>query len=236
MPYYAQIDDNGNVIRVIVADTIEWCQQRLGGTWVQTSYTGSQRKNYAGIGYKYRADIDAFTPPQPAYNYDLDTETARWTFPADNHLYIPASVEIAERLSRALYTLIVPGGEGLYAGVIPHPSGKGHSLLQCRSTDIRPVALGADPQPLIDVLQIPVDDGTLTREELRAIVGAVQAMAGRTVDLIDFIPLSWQPFVMTRAEAEAAGYFDWEQRHENPPTHHPISRDDSRARGQSRNN
>jgi hypothetical protein len=54
-------------------------------------------------------------------------------------------------------------------------------------------------------------------------------MAGRTVDLIDFIPPSWQPFVMTRAEAEAAGYFDWEQRHENPTTHNPISRDDSRA-------
>lgn len=207
MSHYAEIDDNGQVIRVIVADSQQWCEQRLGGTWVQTSYTGSQRKNYAGIGYKYRSDIDAFVPPQPAYNYDLDTDTARWTFPDDGHLYIPASQAIAERLSRALYTLIVPGGDGLYAGVIPHPSGKGHTLLQCRSTDKIPVALGADPQPLVDVLQIPVDDGTLTRAELDGIVGAVRAMAGKTVDLVDFVPPSWQPYLMTREQAEAAGYF-----------------------------
>lgn len=207
MSHFAQIDNKGQVLRVIVADSQEWCEQRLGGTWVQTSYTGSQRKNYAGIGYSYRADIDAFVPPQPAYNYDLDTDTARWTFPDDGHLYIPASPAIAERLSRALYTLIVPGGDGLYAGVIPHPSGRGYTLLQCRSTDKIPVALSADPQPLVDVLQIPVDDGTLTQAELDGIVGAVRAMAGKVVDLVDFVPPSWKPFVMTRAQAEAAGYF-----------------------------
>lgn len=208
MAYYAEIS-HGQVVRVIVADSLAWCQSRLGGTWVETKYDGSQRGNYAGIGYLYRADLDLFLPPQPAYNFNLDTQTASWVFPEDNHLYIPARASIAEPLSRALYSLIVPGGSGLYAGVIPHPDGQSMSLLQCRQSDIIPVAIGADPQPLIDVLQIPVADGSLTEAELSGIVGAVQSMAGQTVDLIDFVPPSWKPFVMTREQAEQAGYFDW---------------------------
>ena len=208
MSYYAQIID-GQVGRVIVADSIAWCQSRLGGTWVETQYDGSQRGNYAGVGYLYRQDLDLFLPPQPAYNYDLDTETARWVFPENDHLYIPARPAIAEPLSRALYKLIVPDGDGLYAGVIPHPDGENYSLLQCRQSDIIPVALGADPQPLVDVLQIPVADGALTQAELDGIVDAVQANAGQQVNLIDFVPPSWQPFVMDRTQAEAAGYFDW---------------------------
>lgn len=210
MSHFAEIDQAGNVLRVIVADSQEWCESRLGGNWIQTSYTASQRKNYAGIGYKYRADIDAFVPPQPAYNYDLDTETARWVFPEDNHLYIPAAPKIAEQLSRALYKLIDPRGDGLFAGVIPHPSGRAHSLLQCRQTDVIPIDLGADPQPLRDVLAITVEDGALTRQELEGIVGAVQMLAGQRVNLIDFVPASWQPFVMDFDQAKAAGYFDWD--------------------------
>ena len=207
MSHYAEIDGSGNVVRVIVADSQEWCETRLGGNWIQTSYTASQRGNYAGIGYKYLAEHDLFMPPQPAYNYDLDTQTASWVFPDENHLYVPAAPKIAEQLSRALYSLVVPGQSGLYAGVIPHPTGQGYHLLQFRQTDVIPIALGADSKPLQDVLQITVDDGALTAEELSGIVGAVQAMAGQVVNLVDFIPQSWQPFVMTREQAEQAGYF-----------------------------
>jgi len=206
--HYAEIDGSGNVVRVIVADSQEWCDTRLGGSWLQTSYTASQRGNYAGIGYKYLADHDLFMPPQPAYNYDLDTETASWVFPEDGHIYVPASPAIAEPLSKALYSLIVPGGDGLYAGIIPHPTGKGYPLLQFRQTDVIPIALGADPQPLVDALQIAVDDGALTEQELNGIVGAVQAMAGQVVNLVDFIPASWQPFVINFEQAMAAGYFE----------------------------
>ena len=208
MAHYAEIDPDGQVLRVIVADSQEWCETRLGGTWVQTSYNANIRKNYAGIGYKYDADLDAFVPPQPAYNYDLDTETARWVFPDQDHLYIPAAPHIALPLSKGLYQLIVPGGEGLYAGVIPHPSDDTkYTLLQCRNTDVIPVALGADPQPLADVLQITVDDGALLQSEADAIVTAVQEQSGQTVNLVDFIPASWQPYVMDKDGAVAAGYF-----------------------------
>jgi hypothetical protein len=210
MAHFAEIDDQGQVLRVIVADSQEWCESRLGGTWVQTSYTGSQRKNYAGIGYKYDADLDAFIPKQPAYNYDLDTDTARWVFPENDHLYIPAAPHIAEPLSRGLYAVIVPGGDGLYCGIIPHPTDPTqYPLLQCRSVDVVPVALDADPTPLAEVLQTTVDEGALLQAEADAIVAAVQEQAGQTVNLIDFIPQSWQAFVMDRAAAEAAGYFDF---------------------------
>jgi hypothetical protein len=206
MSHFAEIDDSGNVLRVIVADSLEWCQVRLGGTWIQTSYTGEVRKNYAGIGYKYLPDLDAFAPPQPAYNYDIDTDTAHWIFPDGDHIYVPAALSIAEPLSRALYKLIDPSSDGMYCGIIWPPVEGAHALLQLRSTDIIPIALEADPQPLLDVLAIPVADGALTQEEADGIAIAVQAYAGQVVDLVDFIPPSWQPFVMTREQAVQAGY------------------------------
>jgi hypothetical protein len=82
MAYFAELNDDNEVTRVVVADVLQWCQTRLGGRWLTTSYNAIVRKNYAGIGYTYRQDIDAFTPPQPIYNLDLDTQTGRWEFPA----------------------------------------------------------------------------------------------------------------------------------------------------------
>ena len=90
MAHFAEIVD-GIVQRVIVADTQEWCEQNLGGTWVQTSYNthGGQhtlggtplRKNYAGIGYTYDAGRDAFIPPQPFPSWLLNEETCLWDAP-----------------------------------------------------------------------------------------------------------------------------------------------------------
>lgn len=63
MSHFAEIDKDGKVLRVIVSDTQEWCEQRLGGTWVQTSYTASIRGKYAGIGDTYDKVSDAFVAP-----------------------------------------------------------------------------------------------------------------------------------------------------------------------------
>jgi hypothetical protein len=59
MAHYAEII-NGSVARVIVAKDQEWCEKNLGGTWVQTSYTGSIRGKYAGIGDTYDSVKDEF--------------------------------------------------------------------------------------------------------------------------------------------------------------------------------
>jgi hypothetical protein len=57
------------------------------------------------------------------------------------------------------------------------------------------------------VLTAFVQGGGLTQEELVGIVAGVQQAAGHTVRIVDMIPQSWQPFVMDREAAEAAGYF-----------------------------
>jgi hypothetical protein len=50
MAHFAEIDSNNKVLKVIVADTKEWCEENLGGTWIQTSYNATIRGKFAGVG------------------------------------------------------------------------------------------------------------------------------------------------------------------------------------------
>ena len=96
MAHYAELDSNNVVKQVIVvsnADTstaqgeekesigIAFCERLLGGTWVKTSYNAKIRKNYAGIGYTYDKDRDAFIPPKPYASWVLNESTCRWNAP-----------------------------------------------------------------------------------------------------------------------------------------------------------
>jgi len=87
MAHFAQIDGNNIVTRVIVVPNehelngAQWCAELLGGTWMQTSYNATIRKNYAGIGYTYDAVRDAFIPPKPYPSWILDEATCRWKAP-----------------------------------------------------------------------------------------------------------------------------------------------------------
>ena len=73
-----------------VAFLTEWS----GGytNWKQTSYTASFRKNYAGIGFSYDQNLDAFIPPKPYPSWLLNTNTCQWQapvpYPNDGNLYI----------------------------------------------------------------------------------------------------------------------------------------------------
>lgn len=93
MAHFAKLDDTNTVTEVIVvhnnelldngveseAKGIAFCQSLFGGNWVQTSYNGSIRKNYAGIGYSYDAVRDAFIPPKPTEGeWVLDEDTCNW--------------------------------------------------------------------------------------------------------------------------------------------------------------
>lgn len=59
--------------------------------WVQTSYNGNIRKNYAGIGYTYDSQRDAFIPPKPYASWILNEETCLWEaptpIPTDGKIY-----------------------------------------------------------------------------------------------------------------------------------------------------
>ena len=61
-------------------------------TWIQTSYNGNIRKNFAGIGYTYDSQRDAFIPPQPYQSWVLNTQTCLWesptSMPTDSTYYV----------------------------------------------------------------------------------------------------------------------------------------------------
>lgn len=108
MAYFAELDDNNIVLRVLsVADAQEHRGEAflandlgLGGRWERTSYNTrggihydpatnqpsdtqekAFRKNYAGIGYTYDEARDAFIPPQPFASWTLDEDTCNWVAP-----------------------------------------------------------------------------------------------------------------------------------------------------------
>jgi len=80
---------NGIVTQVIVAEPefFDTFVDTSPGQWIQTSYNtyGGQhpegrplRKNYAGIGFTYDAERDAFIPPQPFASWTLNNDTCLW--------------------------------------------------------------------------------------------------------------------------------------------------------------
>ena len=87
MAHFAELNDNNIVIRVLVTDNdfpnegYDWLVETFGGTWVQTSYNARIRKNYAGVGFIYDEDLDAFIPPKPFDSWLLNEETCLWEAP-----------------------------------------------------------------------------------------------------------------------------------------------------------
>ena len=89
MSHWAEIDDNNVVVRVLVGnnndpDEGQSFMESLGGTWLKTSYNGTIRKNFAGIGYTYDAARDAFIAPEPDNSLGFDEETCQWIVPEIN--------------------------------------------------------------------------------------------------------------------------------------------------------
>lgn len=96
MAHFAQLDDNNVVTQVIVvaneelldngveseAKGIAFCQSLLGGNWKQTSYNGTMRKNYAGVGFVYDAEKDAFIAQKPYPSWVLDSD-CKWQAPVE---------------------------------------------------------------------------------------------------------------------------------------------------------
>jgi len=119
MAHFAELDENNVVLRVVVIDNrdilnhnneeseevgINFCKNLFGGgNWIQTSYNGNFRKNFPGIGYIYREDLDAFVQPKPKHilenilNQSLDffvfdEETCRWKETENSYLCLKQSI------------------------------------------------------------------------------------------------------------------------------------------------
>jgi len=86
MAHFAEIDENNIVTRVLVTNNAfpnegyDWLIDNLGGTWIQTSYNATIRFNYAGVGFSYDSEIDAFIAPKPYPSWELD-EDCQWQAP-----------------------------------------------------------------------------------------------------------------------------------------------------------
>jgi hypothetical protein len=108
MAHFAKLDKNNIVLEVNVVDNDNLLdsngveQESIGvafltiwsggySNWKQTSYNGSFRKNYAGIGFSYDTVRNAFIAPQPFSSWVLDEETCIWQpptpYPTDGKLY-----------------------------------------------------------------------------------------------------------------------------------------------------
>jgi len=106
MAHFAELNSFLKVVKVLVVDDedtkekngeetesvgAKYLSNAFGGTWVQTSYNTNGgihkldgtpfRKNYAGTGYTYDAERDAFIPPSPFPSWTLDEATCSWESP-----------------------------------------------------------------------------------------------------------------------------------------------------------
>lgn len=95
MAHFAELNGSNIVQRVVVIDNAVLLDapgmenEAIGqvfcarlwpgsGTWKQTSYNARFRKNYAGIGYTWRDDLDGFVPPSPGAGWTLDDVSCKW--------------------------------------------------------------------------------------------------------------------------------------------------------------
>jgi hypothetical protein len=112
MAHYAYIDDNSIVVAVTVGkdetelinglDTETYYAQGTPYVVKRTSYNGNIRKNYAGIGFTYDAQRDAFIAPKPFNSWVLNEDTCRWQAPTPepidgkNYIWDEASLSWVE--------------------------------------------------------------------------------------------------------------------------------------------
>nr|BAR25620.1 hypothetical protein [uncultured Mediterranean phage uvMED]BAR25651.1 hypothetical protein [uncultured Mediterranean phage uvMED] len=105
MAHFAEISDDGTVLRVIVVnndvitdeDGVEqeqlgkdFCQNLLGGTWVQTSYNNNFRKRFASRGGAYDSNNNVFLHPRPYASWTLNSDyewEAPVPFPTSGGMY-----------------------------------------------------------------------------------------------------------------------------------------------------
>lgn len=99
MSHWAEIDENNIVVRVTVGDNndpagdegYQWLIDNHGGTWIQTSYNGNIRYNFAGIGYTYDPIDDAFIAPMPDCGHSelILTDKKKWQCTNEEHHVLP---------------------------------------------------------------------------------------------------------------------------------------------------
>lgn len=94
MKYWAKIDKNNLVTRVLVLDDAkshDWLIERFGGNWILASNDEGITKKYAAVGFTYSPELSGFIPPKPFNSWILNSKTCRWeapvTYPEEGNDY-----------------------------------------------------------------------------------------------------------------------------------------------------
>lgn len=84
-------DSNGIEQEQLGIDFLKKLYNEPTAVWKQTSYNNRIRKNYAGIGFTYDSNRDAFIPPKPYNSWILNEQTCTWeapvAYPTDGQRY-----------------------------------------------------------------------------------------------------------------------------------------------------
>lgn len=131
-------------------------------------------------------------------------------------IYVEINPAYAEEYSRGIMRLLRPSHlrsdnwTDFYCQVLTHPV-DGRKCLVLPESETVPIHVEANGQELSQMLQLSVNDGSITQAEADAIGAAVVQMAGQTVRIADFIPPSWQQNIYTKEQLEADGWFPAEE-------------------------
>lgn len=117
MAHFAELDDNNIVIGVhlvaneeLLVDGVESEQKGIdflkdffkdnNKKFVQTSYNGTIRKRYAGLGYKYDLVRDAFITSKPYDSWTFDEETCEWIPPVPKPAFLVGTVYLWDEITK----------------------------------------------------------------------------------------------------------------------------------------
>lgn len=144
-------------------------------------------------------------------------------------IYVPLLASQAEPLSRALYQIQRPThlrnprdvstfycAWHNYQGSSPS-QWDGFAVLELPEDEQVPIHLEAEDDLLVSTLGEFVTQGSLAQQELDGIVAAIQAYAGQRIAISAFVPPSWQPYILTREQAEAIGFLPVVEEENNNP-------------------
>ncbi len=117
MAHFAELDNSNTVIGVhlvaneeLLVNGVESEQKGIdflkdffkdaNKKFVQTSYNGTIRKRYAGIGFKYDPVRDAFISPKPYESWTFDEETCKWIPPKAKPAFLEGTVYLWDEITK----------------------------------------------------------------------------------------------------------------------------------------
>lgn len=151
-------------------------------------------------------EIENFIGTQPAFNYEYNEIAKEWYFPDRKVKYLPVASHISTTLNNALCKLIKPSRNNKFAGTLEHATWPNYDLFVLNDDDEIPIDSSATATAISNILQISVNEGGITQQELTDLVDNINNNKGNKLVFKDFIPNSWQQYLLSESEAESAGY------------------------------